>query len=359
MVHLFRNAKVSVTFQDYPPNNSLDRSLFDQPAYNRILSDGIELSPVKIIHCSAVHYQSRYRNSPSQRFLNAFFEAKQSFHSNSSDRLLRLRNGQSAELRKSSSEVLAVGLCTALSRELFDIPLNRILVIEHAGKRADFVFEKNSRKYILESKGREHLNQVGAAVKDVFLKKAATPAGAKYGFVSHLPRNGDPVSTLVVDPEFTPQDSTREDLIIRLLGYYAKATRLIGFWRLANLLNARIDRLISGAAISDLEGVALDYENVFKIGRGYTISYRDLRIETFFPAQERIGFRDEVDNRIAFFSIDRTLLEILESQDFDRLLEYRFAVQSSSQIETNLGDFSANDDGTVFGVVSPQLFERR
>jgi hypothetical protein len=271
--------------------------------------------------------------------------------------MLRLRNGSSSELQKSSTEVLAVGLCIALARELFDIRLNRISVIETSGKRCDFTFEKADRRYVLESKGRESDSQIVPAIRDVFVKKSASPAPSKYGVVSHLPRDGTPISAIVVDPDDEEAIPTREDSISRLLGYYAKASRLAGFWRLAELLSVRSTAIDQRRDLEGLERVALDYQNVFKVGKGYTLTSNNFSIEIFFPADKTLGFRQEIDDRIIFYSLDKSLVEILEKQDFDALLQYRPAIAITDIIETNLGMFSVNDDGTVFGFVSRELFE--
>lgn len=359
MIRLFTEAKVRVDFVDYPPNNVIDRTLFDATCYSDITSHGLSTRPIKLIHCASVHYQPRYQNSPSQRFLNAFFETKTSFRSNATGSPLVLGNGQSPELKKSASEVLAVGLCLDLSTKLFDIPLNRINVIETSGKRCDFVFDKSGRRYELESKGREHKNQINAAIQDVFNKKANSVSLSKYGFVSHLPRDNSPVTLTIVDPEGEPIIPTPEESIVRLLAYYAKASRLSGFWRLADLLNIQVEVIQSGVSLSNLEGKALDYENIIKLGRGYELRSDSFIMETFFPVDPTIGFRDEDDGRISFVSLDKRLLELLERQNFEAILDYRPSFGTQGIIESNAGNFSVNNDGTVFGIVPTSFFEGR
>jgi hypothetical protein len=352
-LNYFSNKTINVEFRDFHPNNLVDVSLFEQPVYQEILNNGLLLSPIKVIHSAAVHYQGRYRNNPTFRFLNAMIEILPSFSSLPEDANFYLNNSESNEFQTQSSEVLGVGLSISLTTKLFGISRNRIAIIEETGKRCDFTFEKNNKEYFIESKGRKNTRSINRAIKDVFEKKILYQNNSKYGVISFLPRNITPISIIMVDPESQEISINRDDLILRLLIYYTRQSLLAGFWRLADLLNQRVKLIQQGVFISEFENRALDYRNIAKLGNSYTISFGNIDIQTFFNADSRIGFRKIIENHQLFYALDRNIIDILENQNYESLLNYRYrdSVEQTLVVnETNY--FSLNNDGSILGIVN-------
>lgn len=347
MLSFFQNRNIPVEFRDVPPTHLVDTTPFESSVYNAIKSNGFSVSPFKLIHCAAVHYQSRFRKLASLRWLNSFIELKTSLSNNNTNGLY-LTDIESNEFQTRSSEVVAVGLCVFLFTKLLNINTNKISTIEGAGKRCDFSVIKNGMEIIFESKGRKQLNAINAAVNDIFYKKTNYSSQSKYGVISYLPRNNSSAKVIVVDPEFYDNEISRKDTILRLLIYYTKLSYLAGFWRLADLLNIRIKKLLEGSNINEFEDVSLDYRNIFKIGIGYEIRYQDIAMETYFNSMRGHGFYHKTDEKIYFLSLDKRLIEILERQRFEELLEYRCTSGSDVIIDVNRNNlFSVNTDGSV------------
>jgi|GEM_PF-3314438 len=350
-MYIFSRKSVPTEFRDIEPNHSVNTSLFNTTHYDEINEEGLKVSLFKIMHSAAVHYQTRFRKIKPARFLNAFLDTISSYAPKSGGNKLYLDDSQSSELQAQSTEVLGVGLSISLVSKLFRINKNRISVIEGSGKRCDFTFEKNNVEYLLESKGRKRKSSIKSAIDDIFQKKQQYPHSRKYGVVSYLPRNQNPVSLVVVDPENEKSNLDRKDLILRLLKYYSREAILAGFWRLSSLLNSRIEALEEGISISEFEDVPLDYQGVAKIGTGYNIMINPLSIETFFNPNKDIGFRHETENKRYFFALDSKLIQILEQQNYSSLLNYPENISLNGIYSIGNNQFSLNTDGSVLACV--------
>lgn len=349
-MNLFRKRTIPVNFTDYP-SNLVDTSLFDTIGHADLTRLGLKKSPLNLIHSAAIHYNGRFRNSKSLRFINAFIDIFSSI-GEYYDGKLYLNNTESNEFQKSSSEVIAVGICIETTSELFNINKNRIDLIEGTKKRCDFRFIKGGYEYIIESKGRK--GRTSQAINDIFAKKQHYPSTSpKYGVVSSLPRNGQHASVTVVDPEFEPRPVSREETIKRLLSYYSKLSYLAGFWRMGDLLAERVAALDRGTPVADLDGKELDYGNIIKFGNGIDIKVGDFRSQVFFPKDTSMGFRKVIENKTAFFPMEQGLVEILSSQNFSLLEEYR--MPSAEDIESEGNYFSLSNDGSIL-MLSPTEF---
>lgn len=351
MLSFIRNRHIPVEFRNIPPDHLIDQTPFESSIYNQIHSNGFSISPFKLIHCASIHYQGRFRKSGSLRWLNSFLELKTSLSNENTDGLY-LTDSESNELQTRSSEVLAVGLSVFLAAKLLQINNNKICITEGTGKRCDFSAIRNGIEIIFESKGRKDKNAINSAIKDVFEKKNNYPINFKYGMICHLPRNNEASSMIVVDPENQDYEITRNDMIIRLLIHYTKQAYLTGFWRFADLLNKRTEKLLAGSNISEFENVPLDYQDIYKIGRRYEIHYKDLSLEAFFSASKDHGFYQGIENKICFFSMDKRLIDILEQQRFDDILKYQYTDFTDDIININQRNFfSINKDGSVLSAM--------
>lgn len=353
MISLITKRKVAVRFKDYPPNNNIDETLFDHNSYQLLSGNGLSISPLKLIHCAAVHYQGRYKKSPSKRFLNAFIELHQAFSNQKQRKDFTLNNTESNELQVTSTEVIAVGLCVALSRVLFNIKLNRITPIEGTGKRCDLKFVKNGIEYIFESKGRKQSNNISSAISDIFDKKVRYPQ-PKYGFVSYLPRNGEGACVTVVDPDVEVVIPDRPHIVLKLLIYYSRQSLLAGFWELSRSLNDRIEALKRGDTLELFENQPLDSVSIFDFGIEYKVTYGEMEFQTFF-GKDHYGFYKELDQHIAFISMDKKLITILKTQNYSKLLEYHLHETPDHVFdERSKNCFSINNDGSFLCIVNKE-----
>jgi hypothetical protein len=357
MLNFITNRHIPVEFREILPDHPIDATPFESSIYNNVKLDGISISPLKLIHYASVFYQSRFRKNISMRWLNSFLELKTSL-SNGSSSELYLSDTESNEFQTRSSEVLSVGLSVFLMTTLLKINNNKISTIEGTGKRCDFSAIKNGTEIVFESKGRKNKDAINAAIKDVFSKKINHSTQFKYGIISNLPRNTESASMVVVDPKTQENEYTRDKLIIRLLIHYTKQAYLAGFYRLADLLNIRIQKLLNGSNLSQYEEIPLDYKNIYKIGKAYEISYKDFSLVTFFPSSRELGINQIIDDNVFFLSIDKDLIKLLEQQRFNDILEYQCPAYSDNIIETNQRNyFSINMDGSVLSFMALDEFQ--
>lgn len=341
---LFTKRQISIKFLDKDGCN-VDTNLFDQKNYNDISQNGISLSALNIMHCASIHYSGRFRNSLSLRFVNSFIEVISSIQdtTNSTNGFL-FSTAENNEFQARSSEVIAVGICIALTSKLFKIEKNLIGLIEGSGKRCDFYFIKNNLEYYIESKGRK--GNINSAIQDIFNKKLNyDPVAPKYGVISHIPRSSENTSVTVVDPEFTPEEINKNERVKRLLLHYSKISYLSGFWRLGDLLKERYKKISSGTHYSEFDQISLDYGNVVKMGRSIQVSIEGLSAQVFIPRDRRFGFTKEIEVYTALFLMEGKLLKILEKQDFDSLLEYK---RKEESLILNDSAFSILNDGSIF-----------
>lgn len=347
----FEPREIPVEFRDLPPTHSIDTSLFDAVAYHRVVTDGFfECSPAELLQAAAVHYQGRFRESRPLQWLNACFEVLPSLVllTSAGGRGLRLNSNESGEFQKKSTEVIAVGLGLALCRKLFRTRYQDIATIETTRKRCDFSFSKNGQAYVLETRGRKRAGEIRPAIDDVFDKKA-NYSGAKYGFVSYLPRKGQISSMIVVDPPTKAHLLEDWNRIARLLRYYSSAARLARFWRLSALLNERADALGETKDFTRFDRKALNLGNIEKLGHALEVTFTGTSAQFFVPrAEGREGLWGS-EGYAFIIGLDPALFQALEAQDFGRLLDFQLPVRSTSE-----GDIAANvnDDGTVFAAIS-------
>lgn len=353
VLNLFRKRNIPVSFTDFPEHN-VDRTLFDSSRYNQIVQYGLSKSPINIIHAASIHYKGRFRNSKFLRLSNSFLDIVKSI-GEYGDGKLYLKSTENAELQKGSSEVIAVGLCIELTSELFNINKNRINLIEDTKKRCDFRFAKNSREYVIESKGRK--GSTVNARKDIFSKKRHYPNHIpKYGVISSLPRDQNHVTIDLIDPEFEPKYLSRKEEIQGLLSYYAKLSYITGFWRMGDLLSERALALGKEATLEQFEGKELQYDNILKFGNAIEISIGDYHSQVFFPRDGSFGFKQVFDGEIAFFAMEKKLIEILNMQNYSSLAEYN--MHYAEDINVNNSFVSIGNDGSSLIIARPEIISQ-
>jgi hypothetical protein len=338
-----KNRVVPVRFNDHIAH-PIDTTLFNQIAHAEIIANGFEISPLKVIHAASIHYSGRFSSNSYMKFINAFIEIFISVEPYNSNGLLYFNETENSEFQGRSSEAIAVGLCISLSEKLFGVNRNRIGLIEGSGKRCDFHLIKDGLEYFIESKGRK--GSSASAIQDIFDKKSNYAAiSPKYGFISRIPRGSSETTMEVIDPEFTPNDISRNELVRRLLVHYTKVAALAGFWRLSNLLESRATAIYKGTAIESLENRRLDYDNILKFGQSIGIRYGGENFNVFFPRENHSVFGKDFDGNTALFPMEQRLIEILNSQDYQSLIDY-----SLPTTDLNRGEginLSASADGSI------------
>jgi len=343
-LELLTKRNIPVNFKDYS-GHIIDKSLFNKKNYSDIDKNGINLSPIKIIHCASIHYSGRYKNSRAMQLISSFIELIPSVR-NSIDGGLYLFSVENNEFQAKSSEVLAVGICIALSSQLFSINKNKIGLIEGSSKRCDFYFIQNSMEYFIESKGRK--GSISDAVKDIFNKKSHySQISPKYGVISHLPRDNKKVTVTIVDPEFTPKELNKTEEIRRLLLHYSRVAYMSGFWLLGEQLEQRLMEITSYHKLESFNNIRIDYGSIYKFGKVANFGFETCTGQAFIPKDNSMyGMREEYENYIGILLMDRKLIEILEQQNFDNLMSYK----ADENIE-NDSLYSVNDDGSIFAFI--------
>ncbi len=321
-------------------DSAVESKHFNPNTYNRVKTNGIFLTDLSLVHYASIHFQSRFENSFPRRFRHTFDTIEPSIVKNK--RAFCFDDCEEAELQKSSSEVIGVGFSSHLMHDLFDVNVNRINRIPNMGKkkRCDYEILKNSVKYIYESKGRK--GSINRAKKEIINQKSSYPDCIKYGIISHIPRDGvTPVEIYVVDPNIRLPKFNKNDEVVTLLRHYSRCARLAGFYRLSEKLNERIRKILaSNIGIEEFNKKELDYQNVIKHGYGRTFRYFGDQFEFFHAPNMDIGFKYESEKGYCVFSMEKNILEILDEQDYDKLLNYRFDNIFSDR-------FSLLDNGTL------------
>lgn len=331
--------KVKVIFHP-----STDTKLFVQSSYFDVKNYGLILTDLNLIHCAMIHYQSRFKSSLSRRFRYTYDTIEPSIVENRSDNFFYFDDGEKSELQTQSSEVIGVGFAIALFQKLFDVNFNNINEIIGSAKRCDFEINYRGRKIIAESKGRK--NGKEKAIKEILNQKSAYPSTMpKYGAISMLKRDKNPVEIIVVDPPSIEEEINREENILNLLIHYTKAAQLSGYRELALLMNHRIDLILKKEkTIRDFENNNIVYrDNLEKLGYEVVANIGNHEFSSFFANNPNHGFNIMVKNELKlFFAIDKKMKKILEDQDFNSLLAFRGDYESIADSNS----ISIHNDGT-------------
>ncbi|MDY0150433.1 MAG: hypothetical protein RBT03_10155 [Kiritimatiellia bacterium] len=353
MLHLARPRTIPVSFCDRP-GHSVDKSLFDVTAYTDLNTNGLRIRPLGIIHAAALHYTGKFPSNKPLRLLNAFIDIFANVDKRPSP-YLHIHGSESPEFQSDSTEIIAVGICLAATSRLFAVPHNRISPIITSGKRCDYRFTLNNLSYLVESKGRK--GALSAAIKDIFLKKDQYPRQCpKYGMITHVPRDCGHVDLRIYDPEYEPKPVPQYILIKQILSHYARTSYLSGFWRMGDLLMARTRELTSDSALAKINGVSLQYGNIYKLGHSLGFTTGSTDFDFFVPRDSKHGLRIEYKGNTAFFAMDSHLLEILEKQLFENILEYSF-MPKYDNFKPSV-PYSSENDGSLLMMLPTETLQQ-
>ncbi|NTU49836.1 MAG: hypothetical protein HGA87_02915 [Desulfobulbaceae bacterium] len=335
------------------PAHPLDPSPFDQAAFGDMRRNGVSLSKWALILDASIHYQGRYRTQPAARVVSALAELAPSLSRAWDGGFLCFGGNESNEFQTRSTEVIGVGLAIGIARRLLAARRNQVFVIEATGKRLDFWVETPLGRYAIEARGRK--GDLQDAIQGVYDKKIVQQATMPhYGVVSHIPRDGSPATSLVVDPIHSPEptpDYVRARLVLE---HYARTAAIAGFWRLSQLLFHRADHIVSQATLEAVQDTRLDYGRVAKLGRSLSVSLGEAGTwDVFINADPSLGLRSSVDRHSMLLGLDRHLVELLEMQDLGDLFDYYERAHGDDPVETNQGYFLPRDDGTLGILLRP------
>ncbi|TEB05594.1 hypothetical protein Psch_02635 [Pelotomaculum schinkii] len=278
------------------------------------INNGLSLYPIQIPHYASVHYVGRW-GTLSGRFCNAFLNIAASFDAPPDSQYLTLKN-EYHELKTNSSEIIGVGLATISMCRIFNARLPEVSRIDGSGKRCDYRISKNREIIIYEARGREHKSDFTKAAKEIPAKKQAHVADYKYGIISSLPRDGMPVQIYFYDP---PGDEhvnppSHFEMLINTAKYYEKASRLSGYFILADKINSRINKCLAQG--DWIEGELEIPENVIKMGDEYRIqnlSFWSAMQPAIAPSRDyKIGLRFGLHNRVRNYLIRWQINSLLE-----------------------------------------------
>lgn len=332
---------------------STDTTLFVKKAYNDIKLRGLMLTDLNLIHCAMIHYQSRFKTRLSKRFEYTYLTIEPTLLEDTKH--FYFDDGEKSELQTQSSEVIGVGFAIALFQKLFDVNFSCINEITNTGKRCDFEIYYKGKRILAESKGRK--GGLVQAINEVIKQKSAYPAIIpKYGAISIIERDVNPVEITVVDPPSEMNEVSRNERVLSLLIHYAKVAQLSGYSQLASLLNERIDEIIKDISKVELyEHKAIEYKNnVEKLGYELFSSIGEHSFCTFFHRHNNSGFKFSVNDKLQlFFALDSTVKRYLEEQNFAALLNFN----GKYDITHELNNISVHNDGTCLILIEKEKIE--
>lgn len=334
--------KVDVYFDD-----NVDATYFNKSAQLDILTNGFWLSDFSLIHYASIHFQSRFRNNIPRRVRATFDTIEPSIHIPQDTELngFYFSGNEETDLKKQSSEVIGVGFAIAISNKLFNANLNRINKLDSIGnkKRCDYEILTQNQRLIVESKGGKYSLNKGKSI--ISTQKLSYPWVPKYGVITRILRNAEPVTLHIVDPETQPKMIDKNYIIIKILEHYSKTSRLAGLYTLSEKINERLEKIHNqNMNAFHFNKEALDLGNVVKLGKPLSVIVGGLySFEVFFAPNSEIGLKYiSEQGKIIFFGMEKRLIEILFNQDYDALLSYRLKIDSTEKLE----DMSVLDNGT-------------
>ncbi|MGM0830242.1 MAG: hypothetical protein ACQEU4_18625 [Bacillota bacterium] len=333
---------------------STDTTLFVKKVYNDIRIRGLMLTDLNLIHCAMIHYQSRFKTNLSRRFQYTYLTIEPTLLEDSKH--FYFDDGEKAELQTQSSEVIGVGFAIALFQKLFDVNFNCINEIISTGKRCDFEIHSRGKRIIAESKGRK--GGLKKAINEIIIQKSSYPTAIpKYGAISIIERDVNPVEITVVDPPSKMDNINRNERVLAMLIHYTKVAQLSGYSQLASLLNERIDEISKDhTKVEYYELKKIQYkDNVVKLGYEVYTNIRDHKFCTFFSNNNKSGFKFIVkDNLQIYFGLDKKVKNYLEDQNYEALLN--FSGEYYNLIE--LSNVSVHNDGTCLILIENTELEK-
>lgn len=209
-------------------------------ALRNLVRLGIKVRPIALVHYASVHYLIR-DCGPARRIVRAFDDLAGTMYRNAGTQALHLRASGDHEWTGAVSQVLGVGLATLTMCKALSVKLAEITRITTTGKRCDFRVVSGGFTAVYEARGRSIRSQVRGAAKDLPAKKAAHVATYKYGVISSLPNDGQPVELFVFDPpgDENLKPPSTEERYLQLARHYRNAAALAGMRTLADAIERR------------------------------------------------------------------------------------------------------------------------
>lgn len=304
-------------------------------AIRNLVRSGVKVRPIALVHYASVHYLIR-DCGPARRIVRAFDDLAGTMYRDAGTQALHLRPSGDHEWTGAVSQVLGVGLATLTMCKALSVKLAEITRITTTTKRCDFRVVSGGFTAVYEARGRSVRSQVRGAAKDLPAKKAAHVAHYKYGVISSLPNDGQPVELFIFDPpgdEKLKPPST-EERYLQLARHYRNAAALAGMRTLADALEHRSSEItrtkewIAGPVMKKMPKFRgeIQHEGRTFLSDEYGETaeliqqIRPLRLEAPGMPERRSEWEPRHPISIEF-GLDAAVVEALSKWEFEKLLD--------------------------------------
>jgi hypothetical protein len=288
-----------------------------------------------LVHYASVHYLIR-DCGPARRIVRAFDDLAGTMYRDAGTQALHLRASGDHEWTGAVSQVLGVGLATLTMCRTLSVKLAEITRITTTSKRCDFRVVSGGFTAVYEARGRSRRSQVWGASKDLAAKKAAHVAHYKYGVISSLPNNGQPVELFVFDPpgDENLKPPSTEERYLQLARHYRNAAALAGMATLADALERRSSEIakskkwIPGPVVERMPKFRGEIQHegrtFLRDEHGETADLieriRPLRLEAPGKPERRPDWESRHPVSIEF-GLDAAVVDALNKWEFEKLLD--------------------------------------
>jgi hypothetical protein len=338
---LFRKLFAKKNLSVIDGDNRLD-ACTDGRLQNKLLDiiyDGLKICGVQIFHYAAVKYNTRFDSFP-PRFLNALFATVSSISDKRMN--LTLDSLEEQELKRDSSEVIAVGLSNMFMCRWYGVNINRIEKIPGSGKRCGFRFPAEDKVVVFETKGREKESQVKNALYGCVRNKWHYSANYMYSTIARLPRDGSPVCLILFDPPSVNNGAEINEKYLTAK-HYRNVAKLSGLTILADKINKKIRQY---ERTGEWSSKPLWFGKVLEFGSSVTVENNSFRTGRNSSCYER---KDE--KYYFWFGLDERVIDLLKKWDLDELLKYDL-----KETVLKKQNISLLPDGSLFYIGNKKLF---
>lgn len=300
-----------------------------------LVRSGIKVRPIALVHYASVHYLIR-DCGPARRIVRAFDDLAGTMYRDADTQALHLRASGDHEWTGAVSQVLGVGLATLTMCKALPAKLAEITRITSTGKRCDFRVVSGGFTAVYEARGRNIRSQVLGAAKDLDAKKAAHVAHYKYGVISALPNDGQPVELFIFDPpgDENLKPPSTEERYLQFARHYRSVAALAGMATLADAIKRRSSEIaktkkwISGPIVEKMPKFRGEIQHegrtFLRDEHGETADLieriRPLRLEAPGKPERRPEWEPRHPVNIEF-GLDAAVVEALNSWEFEKLFD--------------------------------------
>lgn len=334
-------------------------SFFDNERWITLCKVGLITNKVRLVHSGMMHYQN-YQSLPTQKEkINRVITVLRSCYENG--RSLKFRRLTDSDEKKEVGEIIgtSVGLeAIHSSSDLITAANFNKLPRPARGQTApDYELCVIGQPIIkLEVKGRQSAS-IGKA-QEACTRQLGQFNPPKYALITKTIYNERSSCKLFLsDPEIPLEICSRKKALITVLKHYCKCMFWAGFYQFAQVLIERLAAIERQEDYKIYDGMHLEDMLVRKVGKVYegNINHRideKSKLITHIPAELFNKTHEDVfiktDGYELGFFVDQQLYQVLNEQDFDKILNYK--TQSDTVILSDGTYIDHLDDGTVLYV---------